>query len=406
MKHLLQIIGLTPGSLEPPASAVEIIFQADILTGGKRLLDSFPDFKGEKLAFISPVTDYAEKLNKLLKDDKKIVLLADGDPLLFGVAESLAQLICADHVEIIPAPSTVQFAAARLGRSWKEFEIISLHGRTDYSPLWGAMQQEQSCAVYTDKNNSPAVIAKTLLDKGIDNYEMTVLAELNTESETITQGSLESFCESDCPALNLVLLTTLKTTDRQIFGRDDDSFIRQKGLITKFPVRATGIALLDLRPNQTVWDLGGGCGSVAIEASFIGHSSKFYAVEKSAERLQMIEKNIRRFRAWTVTAVHGTMPEALKDLPDPDRIFIGGGIGRDDSVIKEAAQRLKAGGRIVIHTILIGSFERTRRVFESLGWEWQSMQIQASTSDKLAGDVRYKAQNPVTIIWADKPEGH
>lgn len=119
----------------------------------------------------------------------------------------------------------------------------------------------------------------------------------------------------------------------------------------------------------------------------------------------MIEQNIRRFRAWTVEAVHGKMPEALDQLPDPDRIFMGGGIGKDYSVIREAAKRLKPGGRIVIHTILLGSFQRSRETFEDLGWDWQSMQLQASVSDRLAGDIRYKAQNPVTIIWADKPEG-
>lgn len=406
MKHPLQIIGLQPGSLEPALSAEKIIIEADILSGGKRLLNAFPQFKGEKLAFISPVNSYAKELLKLMQEDKKVVLLADGDPLLFGIGQSLIPLIGEKNVRVTPAPSTVQIAAARLGKSWKDFKIISLHGRDDFFPLYAALQQGHSCAVYTDKDNTPSVIAKKLLERGVENYHMTVLAELGTDLEKITQGNLENFSEFNCADLNMVILTAEnREINNQTFGRDDDNFIRQKGLITKLPARATGLALLDLRKDQTVWDLGAGCGSVAIEGSFIAGYSRFFAVEKDPQRMEMIKKNIHNFNAWTVTPVEGTMPEVLAKLPDPDRIFMGGGIGRDDSVIKEAAKRLKPGGRIVIHTILMGSIQRTRETFDLLGWQWQAMQLQASTSEKLVGDIRFKAQNPITIIWADKPAG-
>ncbi|WP_432738359.1 precorrin-6y C5,15-methyltransferase (decarboxylating) subunit CbiE [Maridesulfovibrio sp. FT414] len=406
MNHPLYIIGLYPGSLEPPAGTADIITKADILSGGKRLLDMFPDHKGPKLPFISPVEDYAEEIRKQLDNGRKVVLLADGDPLFFGIAESLSRQPGLGEVRIIPSPSAVQIGAARLGINSAKLRTVSLHGRTDYFPIYAVLQQGYNCAVFTDRQNTPSAIARTLLEKGIDNYSMTVLSELNTGSETITGGPLEDFTDFSCPDLNIVILTRTDGRESlQCFGRKDDSFVRQKGLITKLPVRATGLALMDLRPHQTVWDLGAGCGSVAIEGSFIAGESRFFAVEKSAERLEMIRENLRRFRAWTVSPVGGTMPEVLSELPDPDRIFIGGGIGRDDSTIREAADRLKPGGRIVVHAILMGSLQRTRETFDSLGWSWQSIQLQSSTSEPLAGDVRFKAHNPVTIIWADKPEG-
>ncbi|WP_035074668.1 bifunctional cobalt-precorrin-7 (C(5))-methyltransferase/cobalt-precorrin-6B (C(15))-methyltransferase [Maridesulfovibrio zosterae] len=406
MKYPLQIIGLHPGSLEPPSSAIKIIDNADVLSGGKRLLDHFSDFDGKKMPFIYPVRDYAQELLKLLKKEKKIVLLADGDPLFFGIAESLIPLIGSENVLVTPSPCTLQIGAARLNKGWKDIKAVSLHGRKDFFPLYSALQHRKDCAVYTDKGNTPSAIARTLLEKGVDNYNMSVLSELGTESEIIAQGNLESFTDFNCADLNIIILTLKKeNTQPQQFGREDNGFTRQKGLITKLPVRATGLALLDLRPEQTVWDLGAGCGSVAIEGSFITGDSKFFAVEKNTERVEMIKENIRKFRAWTVEAVAGTMPDILKELPDPDRIFIGGGIGRDASVIEEAAQRLKPAGRIVVHTILMGSVQRTRETFDSLGWPWQAMQLQSSTSEKLAGDIRFKAQNPITIIWAAKPAG-
>lgn len=404
MKYPLHIIGLYPGSLEPPASTSKTIAEADVLSGGKRLLDSFPDFKGKKIPFISPVTDYAKELKKQFEKDKKVVLLADGDPFMFGIADTLTKLIGPQNIIVTPSPSVIRLGAARLHKSWKDLRTVSLHGRNDLFPLYSVLQQQQDCAVYTDRTNTPSTIARALMEKGIDNYQMTVLQDLNTESEIIAQGSIASFTAFKCSGLNTVILTAPDSPkSSRIFGREDDGFIRRKGLITKLPVRAAGLALMDLRRNQTVWDLGAGCGSVAVEGSFIAGNSRFFAVEKETDRIEMIRENIRNFRAWTVEAIPGTMPGVLSGLPDPDRIFIGGGIGHDDSVIRSAAERLKAGGRMVVHAILMGSIQRSRETFDSLGWQWQSMQLQASISDRLAGDIRLKAHNPVTIIWADKP---
>ncbi|WP_291325113.1 precorrin-6y C5,15-methyltransferase (decarboxylating) subunit CbiE [Desulfovibrio sp. UCD-KL4C] len=405
MKHAVHIIGLHPGSLEPMKSSRQIICKADVLAGGKRLLDRFPEFSGELLTFFTPVAKFAEKLNELRQSGKKVVLLADGDPLLFGIAESMIRNLGSDSVCVIPCVSTVQLAASKIGKGWKDFEIISLHGRTNSSPLFGALQRRVDCTVYTDHINTPAVIAKKLLEKGVTNYTMTVLDQLGTPSEKITTGSLDNFLDFTCSDLNLVMLTAKPIScNHPIIGRSDDSFTRQKGLITKLPVRATGLALLGLNKGQTIWDLGAGCGSVSIEASFLAENSQVFAIEKDPERFEMIKENVRKFGAFTVEPIQGTMPQVLTELPTPDRIFIGGGIGKDSSTITEATARLKPGGRIVVHAILMGSVQRTKEIFENLEWQWQAMQLQASISDKLAGDVRFKAQNPVTIIWADKPE--
>jgi precorrin-6Y C5,15-methyltransferase (decarboxylating) len=404
MKYPLYLIGLTPGSLEPPQNCAEIISGADILSGGKRLLEQFPEFGGKKIPFTCPLINYANELKDHLKKNRKVVLLADGDPMFFGIGKRLVPLLGRDNIKIIPSVSTIQIGLARLGLGWEDVRTVSLHGREDYFPLYSALQQGQNCAVFTDEVNTPSAIAQNLLEKGIESYSMTVLADLNTDSEVITKGSLESFTDFICSDLNIVILSANETAAaNKVFGREDDLFNRQKGLITKLPIRATGLAILDLRKNQIVWDLGAGCGSVAIEGSFVAGDSRFYAVEKDAARFEMIKQNIQNFKAWTVEPVCAAMPQALEDLPDPDRIFMGGGIGMDDSVIKEAASRLLPGGRIVVHAILMGSIQRTRETFEGLGWNWQAMQMQSSHSEPLAGDIRYKAHNPVTIIWADKP---
>jgi precorrin-6Y C5,15-methyltransferase (decarboxylating) len=97
------------------------------------------------------------------------------------------------------------------------------------------------------------------------------------------------------------------------------------------------------------------------------------------------------------------MPDCLVELPDPDRVFIGGGLGQDNAVLEEACRRLKSGGRLVIHCILLDTLFRAKGHLESLGWNFGVTQLSASTTDRLAGDMRFRAQNPVFILWAEKP---
>ena len=177
--------------------------------------------------------------------------------------------------------------------------------------------------------------------------------------------------------------------------------------ITKLPVRAAGLAHLSVAPDSTVWDLGAGCGSVSIEASHLARRGRVFAVERNKTRAAMIRENIRRTGAWLVDVVLGEMPEALDGLPEPDRIFIGGGLGGEanqDSVLLDiACRKLAPRGRMVVHCILLDSLHTAKDHFQSLGWHFGVTQLQASATDSLAGDLRFKAQNPVFVLWAEKP---
>jgi precorrin-6Y C5,15-methyltransferase (decarboxylating) len=132
-----------------------------------------------------------------------------------------------------------------------------------------------------------------------------------------------------------------------------------------------------------------------------------YAVERDKTRAAMIRENQRRTGAWMVEVVHGTMPDCLAPLPDPDRIFIGGGLGGESNqgagLLQTACDRLKSGGRMVLHCILLDTLLEARASMEKQGWQFGVTQLQANASDRLAGDLRFKAQNPVFILWAKKP---
>jgi precorrin-6Y C5,15-methyltransferase (decarboxylating) len=187
-------------------------------------------------------------------------------------------------------------------------------------------------------------------------------------------------------------------------GLPDDCFAREKNLITKGPIRAAGLARLGVCAADTVWDLGAGSGAVSMEAASFLPAGGVWAVEADETRAGLIRENRRRTGACLVKVVQGRAPACLDGLPDPDRVFIGGGLSRDEGVLETAWSRLKPGGRLVAHLTLLGSLERIRQFVLEQNAAHEVDMIQASQGAKLAGDVHLSALNPIFILSASKPE--
>lgn len=410
IKEPVRIIGLAPGTLNLPRRTGDIIGSAQLLVGGQRLLDAVPDAPpwAERVPIAGPLGPIVERIRKDASAGRRVVVLADGDPLFFGIGKRLGDDLGREHIQVVPNISTVQTAAARLGLPWQEMDFVSLHGRADYAPLYAALVRADLIAVFTDATNTPDEIARALLERGADCFSMTVLENLGTPEETIRQIPLPETWGMEFAPLNLVVLERQYPPEIELtLGIPDHYYMHQKGLITKLPVRSSGLGHLQVMPGSTVWDLGAGCGSVAIEASHLARSGRVFAVERNKTRAAMIRENIRRTGAWLVDTVHGDMPGCLDPLPAPDRIFIGGGLGgpanTDTTLLQVACDRLASRGRIVIHCILLDSLQTAKSHFQALGWHFGVTQLQASATDSLAGDLRFKAQNPVFILWAEKP---
>ena len=406
------VIGLAPGSLEITQSAKETLSRADLVVGGKRLLAACPDSlvnpKAKRLAIAGPLPPVIDTIRTTAAGGGSVVVLADGDPLFFGIGKRLGDELGRENLLVEPNLSTMQLAAARLGLPWQEMDFVSLHGRDDFSPLYAALVRADLIAVFTDAVNTPAEVARALLERGADCFSMTVLEELGTPDERIRPLALPETWGMEFAPLNLVILERQYPPEIELtLGIPDHFYLHQKNLITKLSVRATGLAYLNVEPSSTIWDLGAGSGSVSIEASHLARRGRVFAVERHKTRAAMIRENIRRTGAWLVDTVLGSVPECLTDLPDPDRIFIGGGLGgpanEESDLLQIACERLRPRGRMVIHTILLDSLHMAKDHFQNLGWHFGVTQLQASATDSLAGDLRFKAQNPVFILWAEKP---
>lgn len=402
--HQVHVVGLGVDHRDITPTASRLIDSAEVLAGGDRLLALFSDHPAVKVLIKSPLKNVIDRINQEMQSHRKVVVLADGDPLFFGIGKRLIDAFGKDTVVIYPNVTTLQVAASKLKIPWHDIQTISLHGRKDIQPLLAALVKNNRVAVFTDPDFSPAKVADELIRRGVDTFNMHVFEGLGTETEKTGRFELKEAVKQTFSPLNFIILNRIKQAVIPLsLGLDDDLYLHQRGLITKREIRVAGLSALEIEPHHTLWDLGAGCGSVAIEASLLAYEGIVLAVEKAPERIQLIRQNISRMGAYGVEVIHGEMPECLESLPDPHRVFIGGGIGKGNSVLEAATKRLKPGGKLVIHLVLMGSMTRARDYLKDLKWPFSITQLQVSRSKDLAGDHRLEALNPVFIISAKKP---
>jgi precorrin-6Y C5,15-methyltransferase (decarboxylating) len=401
----VHVVGMGMDHRDLPPSIKSRVEGADVLVGGERMLAAFGDHPARKIPVKSPLEQVIEGIREEMARGSEVVVLADGDPGFFGIGKRLCEALGAERVRLLPNVTVLQTAAARIGMSWEDLRTVSLHGRSDLWPLWRALVRGDRIGVLTDGTFHPARIAEELLDRRARPFRMHVFEDLGQEGEKVRVFDLSELEGRSFSALNFVLLERTTAPPEPLrLGLEDACFLHERGLITKREIRAVGLSMLAIEPAHTLWDIGAGCGSVAIEASCLAREGMVFALEKDPARCEMIRENIERTGAYGVEAVEGEGPGALGALPDPDRVFLGGGLGRGTAVLEEAMNRLRPGGKMVLHLVLMGSMERARDRLRDRGWPHAMSQVQVSRSRGLSGDQRLEALNPVYILAAVKPE--
>jgi precorrin-6Y C5,15-methyltransferase (decarboxylating) len=253
-------------------------------------------------------------------------------------------------------------------------------------------------AVYTDPTNTPAVIASRLLERGQTNWSMIVMGDLDTPQESIFSGSLSQAAVRSFSNLNLTILELAAPHQAVKIGAKEEAYAHTSGLITKAEIRSVALGLLELTGIETFWDLGSGSGSVAIEAGrLLGHG-ELWAVEKDPQRIAQIQNNRSLYGAAHLEIVAGNVLEVLGLLPDPDRVFIGGGGKNLEQILKAAHQRLKPGGILVAAVVKIDSLNITNEVLAKFFHDVELTQVWAARSYQFASSSYFKPLNPVWLI--------
>ncbi|KXG44337.1 bifunctional cobalt-precorrin-7 (C(5))-methyltransferase/cobalt-precorrin-6B (C(15))-methyltransferase [Tepidibacillus decaturensis] len=384
------------------------IAEADILVGGERQLSYFPDFQKEKWILRG---DLPFILHRLKEEaiNKKVVVLASGDPLFYGIGRLFLDIIGCENLSIYPHLSSVQLAFARLGDSWQDSYIESLHGRS----LTGLAQRidgKTKIALLTDAVHSPTMIAQYLLIYGFDEYEMFIGEHLGGKNEKIYLLSLEEAGDQTFAPLNIVIMRKRKeipAVQSWNLGIEDEEFYQKKpkkGLITKKEIRVLSLVEMKLRSGDILWDIGAGSGSVSIEASKYQPDTEVYAIEKDIENIDFIKKNMKKFRT-DFTVIHGEAPDCLNDLPDPDVIFVGGSNGRLEEILQLGCHRLKQNGRVIVNAITMETLIETLHFFENRGCSPKITLVQIARSKPIASKTGFESLNPIYIVTATNPKG-
>ena len=400
-------IGLSPEDITE--KRIKIIKGAEVLAGGRRHLDYFKDHPAEKIVFTGDTKRAISEIKSRM--DKKVVVLASGDPNFFGIGPLIVKSVGADNVCIHPNITAVSAAFSRLKQSWSNVKVISLHGmgsgRRSGDDLLEAVCQNEKVAVFTDPEKTPSWIAKLLLKNGLNHLRICVCENLGGVDESLLWASPEECANKTFADLNLVVIfrgqvLTLDKSQDLTPGMPESAYAHEGGLITKAEIRILTLGKLRLSPHHVMWDLGAGSGSVSIEASFYVTDGKIIAIERKPQRCEQIRQNRDKFRIRNLEIVRATLPEGLSELPSPDRIFIGGGGIDMVRIIETAGSYLKSGGIMVINTVLINRLEKIMRSLKKLNLETEVIHVQIGRGKEMSYGIRMQALNPVWIITGVK----
>ena len=382
------------------SKALEIIAQAEVMIGHQRHLDIFPDFSGRKM----PLGDLPEVLEFLKVTDKRVVVLASGDPTFFGISRFLLRNLPKERIEIFANVTSMQYAFACIKEPWDDAIFVSVHGRGMHVAVDKIIAAEKAC-VLTDKVNTPAAIAAELIERGAEGYEAWLCEDLGLATEKFTRTDVRGLLELKPSDLNILIL--IKTYEPNLvqyplIGIDDDEFHTSKKLITKQEVRAVTLSKLQLQDDLVLWDIGAGSCSVSIEASNLMPNGRIFAVERNQQCISFINENLKKFCTRNVKLIEAFAPDGLEDLPDPDRVFIGGAGGKLDEIIDAVAQRLKPDGIVVINAVTLDTLSQAVEFLEDHGYTVEATCVNIAKTRKLTEYKMFEAQNPVYVISAWK----
>lgn len=365
-----------------------------------------------------------EWITAAIQAGQTVAVLATGDPLCHGIGELLLNKlgrgkVARDQIEIMPAPSTLQLAFARLGRSWQAAQVVSAHskdtgewapGATPEHSLYQVMQAVAAhdlVAVFTSLENSPARIARALRTAGYsEELRLSVAARLMLPDEQISPSlALQDAAAREFAEPSIVVIERAVKEGRAMFGFADSDYVQrqpEKGLITKLEARAVSLAKLGLRSDSVVWDIGAGSGSVGLESARIAQRGHVYAIEKNAEDAANARTNALHLRATNYTLVEGKAPQYLDAWPDPDAVFIGGSGGELAELVRIVLARLRPEGRLVMNFVTIENLATATAALSGAEADWEVVQIQASRSQPILDMHRLAAQNPVWVVVASR----
>ncbi len=415
---MIEVIGTDAGApASLPAAQRQLLLQASLVAAPLRLHPALAELFGDAPPPLLATDQLEPCLDRLQQctPEQRVVLLASGDPLWFGIGRQLLQRLGPQALRFHPAPSSLQLAFARIGRPWQDAAWISLHGRDPEALAARLQQRPPALAVLTDPGQGGADSVRRLLAaSGLEaSYGLWLCERLGHPQERVQRLGPADPLPADLDPLNLVLLVAeppapAPATALPLFGLPDGVFLQhgdRPGLMTKREVRIQLLADLDLPASGVLWDVGAGVGSVGLEALRLRPQLRLWALEQRGGSAALIRANAERLGVEPAGVVEGRAPEALAPLPDPDRVLLGGGGRGRLALLQAVLPRLRPGGVVVVPLATVEALAELRPALEQAGLRVAVSQLQAWRGAPLADGTRLSPLNPVLVLRGQRPSG-
>ena len=401
----LSIVGIGESGWEDlSGEAKRAIAAAELLYGGPRHLAFVPApaSAAVRIPWPSPMAPAVDQILMDYRGKKTITVLASGDPMLHGVGVPLTRDLAAAEFRIIPQVSAFSLACARLGWPMAETNLVTLVNRP-VEQLLRHLYPGQRLVIFSEDGSTPAIVARVLTEFGYGPSKIDVFENLGGCSERNTSGVAARWRKDQCGKLNLMAVLCAPDATAQTLslasGLPDDAFDTD-GQLTKREVRAVTLARLSPLPNQTLWDVGAGNGSIGIEWMRIHPTCACVAFEARADRAGRIRLNAARLGVPALKVIEGTAPATFAGVRAPDVIFLGGSVD-DDHLFDACWAALPRGGRLVANGVTLQSESRLAARHALHGGDLVRMMI--ARTDRIGDSLGWRPMMPITQWTVIKP---
>ncbi|MCH2076834.1 MAG: precorrin-6y C5,15-methyltransferase (decarboxylating) subunit CbiE [Rhodobacteraceae bacterium] len=392
MSAWLHIVGIGEDGMDGLAPATRAIVEAaEVIVGGDRHHELSNSVTAERVAWPSPFNALISLLQSM--KGRRVVVLATGDPLWFSVGARIGRDIPPDEITYHPQLSAFQLAAARMGWSMADVEQLTVHGRP-VEQMIAFIQPGQRLLILTTGSQTPGQIARFLTERGFGASPMTVLAAMGGDDETRFDGLADSW-DHEVPEFNTLAVECVAAPDAALLPRVPglaDGLFTSDGTMTKQEVRAATLAKLMPMRGALLWDIGTGCGSVAIEWMRAARYARAIGIEPRADRRAMAAENALALGTPRLELLEGRVPEALSGLEAPDAVFIGGGLS--EAVFDAAYSALRPLGRLVANAVTLESEAVLIALHRAHGGQLVKLAVQRA--EPVGGLTGWRPLMPVT----------
>lgn len=403
----LTIIGIGPGSAEyfMPA-ARNRMRRAHTVIAAKRILPMLREVCGAVETEFLPmgkIKDTLEMIDGLLREEKEVALIVSGDPLMYSLYKTiLNQEISAGwEMEVIPGIGSMQMLGAAFGESMEDARLVSVHGRSR-TPGSLALCVTENPKVFflCSKEQGPAWLSQIMLDYHLDDVEVFAGANLSYEDQILESGSPAEMVEKKFPSLCVAMIKNPnpRPVTRSCCLSDED-FERGRTPMTKEEIRVLILHKMKIHPDDVIWDIGAGTGSVSVECARQAPFGQVHSVERDETAVHLIEKNRDKFELDNLFIYQGDAAERTADLPAPDKVFIGGSGGKLGEIMKNIAA-FDREIRVTVSAVTLETIAEAGEILENYDADYDVIQATVGRGRKIGSYHIMDTNNPVMIFTA------